>query len=143
MVSAKVESMGMNPGSGDLLVILKAETGKVLPIVIGALETQNIMIFLSGEKPPRPLGPDLFVNTLDLLGVKVLRLEIVELKEGTFYGRLVLEERGLEYDVDCRPSDGMAIALRSGADILVDETVLQDAGIEESRLNRGGSTPQA
>lgn len=138
-----MESMGMNPGSGDLLVILKAETGKVLPIVIGALETQNIMIFLSGEKPPRPLGPDLFVNTLDLLGVKVLRLEIVELKEGTFYGRLVLEERGLEYDVDCRPSDGMAIALRSGADILVDETVLQDAGIEESRLNRGGSTPQA
>lgn len=143
MVSAKVESMGMNPGSGDLLVILKAETGKVLPIVIGALETQNIMIFLSGEKPPRPLGPDLFVNTLDLLGVKILRLEIVELKEGTFYGRLVLKERGLEYDVDCRPSDGMAIALRSGADILVDETVLQDAGIEESRLNRGGSTPQA
>ncbi|MBF6592982.1 MAG: bifunctional nuclease family protein [Thermaceae bacterium] len=143
MVSAKVESMGMNPGNGDLLVILKADTGKVLPIVIGALETQNIMVFLSGEKPPRPLGPDLFVNTLDLLGVKILRLEIVELKEGTFYGRLVLKGRGLEYDVDCRPSDGMAIALRAEADILVAETVLQDAGLEESHLNRGGSTPQA
>lgn len=143
MVNAKVESMGMNPGSGDLLVILKTDTGKVLPIVIGALETQNIMVYLSGEKPPRPLGPDLFVNTLELLGVQVLRLEIVELKGGTFYGRLVLEERGLEYEVDCRPSDGMAIALRARARILVDEAVLREAGIDESRLNQGGTTPQA
>ncbi|MCL6526764.1 MAG: bifunctional nuclease family protein [Thermaceae bacterium] len=143
MVGAKIESMGMNPGSGDLLVILKAETGKVLPVVIGALETQNIMVSLSGEKPPRPLGPDLFVNTLELLGVRVLRLEIVELKEGTFYGRLVLEERGLEYEVDCRPSDGMAIALRAGAAILVDEKVLDEAGIDETLLKQGKTPPQA
>lgn len=143
MVQATIEGMGVDPGNGNLIVILRAETGLVLPIVIGALETQNIMVHLSGEKPPRPLTPDLFINTLDLLGVKVVRLEIVELKEGTFYGRLVMEQRGLEYEIDCRPSDGLALAVRAQAPIQIDERVLQDAGLDQSMINRGSETPQA
>lgn len=143
MVRATIEGMGVDPGNGNLIVILRAETGLVLPIVIGALETQNIMVHLSGEKPPRPLTPDLFINTLDLLGVKVVRLEIVELKEGTFYGRLVMEQRGLEYEIDCRPSDGLALAVRAEAPIQIDEQVLQDAGLDQSMINRGTETPQA
>ncbi len=82
MVPARIEGMGVDPGNGNLIVMLKAENNLFLPVVIGALETQNIMVHLSGEKPPRPLGPDLFYNTLDLLGVKVLRLEIVALFTG-------------------------------------------------------------
>ncbi len=101
------------------------------------------MVHLSGEKPPRPLGPDLFYNTLELLGVKVLRLEIVELKEGTFYGRLVLEHRGVEYEVDCRPSDGMALAIRANAPILIAEPVLEAAGIREEQLKGQNRPPQA
>ncbi|RIH90031.1 Bifunctional nuclease [Meiothermus luteus] len=143
MVPARIEGMGVDPGNGNLIVMLKAENNLVLPVVIGALETQNIMIHLSGEKPPRPLGPDLFYNTLELLGVKVLRVEIVELKEGTFYGRLVLEHRGMEYEVDCRPSDGMALAIRAGAPILIAEEVLKQAGIQESQLTRQGEPPKA
>jgi bifunctional DNase/RNase len=143
MVAAHIEGMGVDPGNGNLIVMLKSANNLFLPVVIGALETQNIMIHLSGEKPARPLGPDLFYNTLDLLGVKVLRLEIVELKEGTFYGRLVLEQRGLEYDIDCRPSDGMALAIRAGAPILIAEQVLKAAGINESQINRQGENPQA
>lgn len=143
MVPAHIEGMGIDPGNGNLIVMLKAENNLFLPVVIGALETQNIMIHLSGEKPPRPLGPDLFFNTLDLLGVKVLRLEIVELKDGTFYGRLVLEQRGLEYDIDCRPSDGMALAIRAQAPILIAEQVLSVAGINESQINKQGENPQA
>ncbi|GIW25174.1 bifunctional nuclease family protein [Meiothermus sp.] len=143
MVPVHIEGVGVDPGSGNLIVVLKAENGLFLPVVIGALETQNIMVHLSGEKPPRPLGPDLFYNTLDLLGVKVLRLEIVELKEGTFYGRLVLEQRGLEYEVDCRPSDGIALAIRANAPILVAEEVLKEAGIKEAQIARQGETPKA
>jgi len=143
MVSAKIDGMGVDPGNGNLIVILRAESGLVLPMVIGALETQNIMVHLSGEKPPRPLTPDLFVNTLELLGVKVERLEIIELKDGTFYGQLVLDQRGLEYDVDCRPSDGLALAIRAEAPIFINEKVLEDAGLDESSISRGGPTPQA
>ncbi|WP_299428761.1 bifunctional nuclease family protein [uncultured Meiothermus sp.] len=143
MMPAHIEGMGVDPGNGNLIVMLKAENNLFLPVVIGALETQNIMIHLSGEKPPRPLGPDLFYNTLDLLGVKVLRLEIVELKDGTFYGRLVLEQRGLEYEIDCRPSDGMALAIRAKVPILIAEQVLEVAGINESQINRQGENPQA
>jgi hypothetical protein len=135
--------MGVDPGNGNLIMMLKAENDLLLPVVIGALETQNIMVHLSGEKPPRPLGPDLFHNTLELLGVKVLRLEIVELKDGTFYGRLVLEHRGLEYEIDCRPSDGIALAIRAGAPILIAEQVLEQAGIKESQLARQGEPPKA
>ncbi|MCS7067224.1 MAG: bifunctional nuclease family protein [Meiothermus sp.] len=143
MVPARIEGMGVDPGNGNLIVMLRAENNLFLPVVIGALETQNIMIHLSGEKPPRPLGPDLFYNTLELLGVKVLRLEIVELKEGTFYGRLVLEQRGLEYEIDCRPSDGMALAIRANAPILIAEDVLKVAGVSEAQINRQGGTPKA
>ena len=143
MVKATIEGMGVDPSNGNLIVILRAETGLVLPIVIGGLEAQNIMVHLSGEKPPRPLTPDLFINTLELLGVKVVRLEIVELKEGTFYGRLTMEQRGLEYEIDCRPSDGLALAVRAEAPILIDEKVLEDAGIDESLVNRGNEIPQA
>jgi len=135
--------MGVDPGNGNLIVMLKAENNQFLPVVIGALETQNIMVHLSGEKPPRPLGPDLFYNTLDLLGVKMLRLEIVELKDSTFYGRLVLELRGLEYEIDCRPSDGLALAIRAQAPILIADQVLELAGISESQINRQGENPQA
>lgn len=143
MVPAHIEGMGVDPGNGNLIVVLKADTGLVLPVVIGALETQNIMVHLSGEKPLRPLMPDLFVNTLELLGTQTKRLEIVELKEGTFYGRLVLENRGLEYEIDCRPSDGMAIAVRTEIPIFIDEQVLKDAGMDETQINRGGENPQA
>lgn len=143
MVPARIEGMGVDPGNGNLIVMLKAENELILPVVIGALETQNIMVHLSGEKPPRPLGPDLFYNTLELLGVKVLRLEIVELKDGTFYGRLVLEHRGMEYEIDCRPSDGIALAIRAGAPILIAEQVLEQAGVKESQLNRQGEPPKA
>lgn len=143
MVPANIEGMGVDPTNGNLIVVLKASTGLVLPVVIGALETQNIVQHLSGEKPPRPLMPDLFVNTLELVGIKAKRLEIIELKEGTFYGRLVLEQRGLEYEIDCRPSDGMAIAVRTEVPILIDEQVLKDAGLDETQINRGGENPQA
>ena len=126
----------MDPQSGSFIVMLRAD-GKVVPMVIGPLEAQNFMVHLSGQKPPRPLGPDLFLNTLDLLGVKVLRVEVVELKDSTFFAKLILEQRGLEYEIDARPSDSMALAIRAEVPILVAEQVLQDAGIDETRIHQG------
>lgn len=142
MVPAKVETLGLDPTTGNVVVLLKTETGAFLPIVIGPLEAQHIMVHLQGETPSRPLTPDLFLSVLDILGVRLLRVEVVDLKDGVFFGRLVLEQRGLEYEVDARPSDCLGLAIRAQAPILVAESVLQDAGVDESSI-RSGENPQA
>jgi len=142
MVPAKVETLGLDPTTGNVVVLLKTETGAFLPIVIGPLEAQHIMVHLQGETPSRPLTPDLFLSVLEILGVRLVRVEVVELKDGVFFGRLVLEQRGLEYEVDARPSDCLALAIRAQVPILVAESVLSDAGVDESSLH-SGENPQA
>lgn len=142
MVPAKVETLGLDPTTGNVVVLLKTETGAFLPIVIGPLEAQHIMVHLQGETPSRPLTPDLFLSVLEILGVRLVRVEVVELKDGVFFGRLVLEQRGLEYEVDARPSDCLALAIRAQVPILVAESVLSDAGVDESSLH-SGENPRA
>jgi bifunctional DNase/RNase len=142
MVPAKVETLGLDPTTGSVVVLLKTETGAFLPIVIGPLEAQHIMVHLQGETPSRPLTPDLFLSVLEILGVRLVRVEVVELKDGVFFGRLVLEQRGLEYEVDARPSDCLALAIRAQVPILVAESVLSDAGVDESSLH-SGENPRA
>lgn len=142
MVPAKVETLGLDPTTGNVVVLLKTETGAFLPIVIGPLEAQHIMVHLQGETPSRPLTLDLSLSVLEILGVRLVRVEVVELKDGVFFGRLVLEQRGLEYEVDARPSDCLALAIRAQVPILVAESVLSDAGVDESSLH-SGENPQA
>ncbi|AEB12262.1 bifunctional nuclease family protein [Marinithermus hydrothermalis] len=143
MVTAKVENLGVEASSGNVVVLLRAETGKLLPIWIGPLEAQNIAIALGGEKPPRPLTPDLMLSVMEMLGATLKRVEITELKEGTFYARLIIEHRGIEYEIDARPSDSLALALRAQAPIWVNEDVLEEASIDEGRFEPHGSTPEA
>jgi len=134
MLKATVENLGVDPNTGGVVVLLRAENGKLLPIWIGALEGQNIAIALSGEKPPRPLTPDLLLSVLEVLGGKLERVEITELKDNTFYARLIINARGMEYEIDARPSDAIALALRAGAPILVDEGLLEEHAVEEAQI---------
>ena len=143
MLKAKVENLGVDPNSGGVVVLLRAENGKLLPIWIGALEGQNIAIALAGEKPPRPLTPDLLLSVLELLGGKLKRIEITELKDNTFYARLIVENRGIEYEIDARPSDAIALALRADAPIYVDEELLEEAAVEEAKIEPQGGVPEA
>lgn len=91
------------------------------------------------EKPPRPLTPDLLLSVMEMLQAKLKRVEIVDLRDGTFYARLILEHRGIELEVDARPSDAMALALRAGAPILVAEEVVEKAGVEEANIRPHGA----
>ena len=143
MLKAKVENLGVDPNSGGVVVLLRAENGKLLPIWIGALEGQNIAIALAGEKPPRPLTPDLLLSVLDMLGGKLVRVEITELKDNTFYARLVIEHKGIEYEIDARPSDAIALALRAEAPIYVDEKLLEEAAVEEAKVEPQGGVAEA
>ncbi len=143
MLKAKVENLGVDPNSGGVVVLLRAENGKLLPIWIGALEGQNIAIALAGEKPPRPLTPDLLLSVLEMFGGKLSRVEITELKENTFFARLVIEHKGIEYEIDARPSDAIALALRAEAPIYVDEKLVEEAAVEEAKVEPQGGVAEA
>ncbi|WP_117237460.1 bifunctional nuclease family protein [Thermus sediminis] len=139
MLGAKIETLGVDPQNGSVVVLLRTENEKLLPIVIGPLEGHHIMVALQGEKPPRPLTPDLLLSVMEMLQARLNRVEIIDLKEGTFYARLILEHRGIELEVDARPSDAMALALRAKAPILVAEEVVERAGVEEASLKPQGA----
>lgn len=138
MLHAKIETLGVDPQNGSVVVLLRTENDKLLPIVIGPLGPTTSW-WPSKEKPPRPLTPDLLLSVMEMLQAKLKRVEIVDLRDGTFYARLILEHRGIELEVDARPSDAMALALRAGAPILVAEEVVEKAGVEEANIRPHGA----
>lgn len=114
-------------GSAVLIKPIGAEVA--VPIFIGPLEAQAILIGLANHKMPRPLTHDLLLATLRELEVKISRIEITELKDGTFYARLVLNREGADVVMDSRPSDCVALAVRAKCPIFIDEGVVDEAGI--------------
>jgi len=111
------------------VVILKERSEKrILPIFIGAVEARAIALYNNKVQVPRPLTHDLLKNVLEYLEWKLQRIEVCDLKEGTFYARLVLEKNGDVIEIDSRPSDAIALALRSSAPMYVDEKVMEEAG---------------
>ncbi len=111
------------------VVLLKGEADeRSLPIFIGAAEAQSIAIFINRVDVPRPLTHDLLKNTLDFLECRLMRIEICDLKEGTFFARLILDRDGVLMTMDCRPSDAIALALRCTAPIFAARHVVEEAG---------------
>ena len=106
------------------------ENARVLPIFVGANEAQSIALALNAEAPPRPLTHDLTKTMLESLEASVTRVEITDIREGTFYGRVYLERAGFEeMDFDARPSDAIAMALRWEAPIFVNRKVFEEAAV--------------
>ena len=90
-----------------------------VPIFIGPLETQAILIGLGGIGVPRPLTHDLMLELIKRLGASLSRTEIVDLKEGTYYARLILIREGVELDFDLRPSDALALVTRTNCPLFI------------------------
>jgi uncharacterized protein len=130
LVEMVVESVRVHMLSSRHVVILK-DTGRdrYLPIWIGPWEASAIAMKLQGLTPERPLTHDLFASTLEDLGVRIDRVVISTLAEETFHARLFLEQEGRTLEVDSRPSDALALAVRSGVRIFAAEAVLEQAGL--------------
>jgi hypothetical protein len=143
MIEAKVENLGVDPNNGNVIVLLRAETGALLPIWIGPIEAQHIAVALGGDKSPRPLTPDLMLSVLELVGAKLLRVEIVELREGTFYAQLVINYQNMDYELDSRSSDAISLALRAAVPIMVAEDVLEKGSVAENQGQSNSGIPQA
>jgi bifunctional DNase/RNase len=127
----QVEILGLSstPSAGGAYAILLKEVygTRRLPIIIGAFEAQAIALEMEGIKPPRPLTHDLLKSTIDNLGASVQEVIIDELKENTFYAKIILEVSSLTNDIDSRPSDAIALAVRTQAPIYVNEDVMNIA----------------
>jgi uncharacterized protein len=130
----QVDILGLStsPASGGAFALILKETNgtRRLPIIIGAFEAQAIAIELENIKPPRPLTHDLVKSIIESMSASISEVIISELKEGTFYAKIILDTLTGTIEIDSRPSDAIAIGVRFGAPLYVDEDVLREAGFE-------------
>ena len=139
MLEAKIEGLALDMTTNSPVVILApTELNKVLPIWIGHAEAWGIAMELSGVKSKRPLTYDLLIEVLGTLDATVDRVEITELKEQTFYARIHLSANGRTYEIDARPSDSIALALKANAKIFVNEELFN---ISESQSDESSPMP--
>ena len=130
LVEMVVESVRVHMLSNRHVVILKdVERDRYLPIWIGAWEASAIAMRLQGVTAERPLTHDLFIASIEQLGARIDRVVISDLADETYHARLYLAHDGTEVEVDARPSDALALAVRSEASIFADEEVLEQAAL--------------
>jgi len=126
MIKMEIKGLLMDPVSNMPVVILKdAEKGYFLPIWVGIFEANAIALEMEKVTTPRPMTHDLLKNVLAELDTRVERVVINDLRENTFFARIHLLQRDSPLSVDSRPSDAIALALRSHAEIFVEEDVLE------------------
>jgi len=114
----------------ERVVILKEKTSdRYLPIWIGPAEANAIAVKLQGLPVPRPLTQDLLCNIISSLNAATSSIIINDLRDDTFYARIILEVQGRQLEIDARPSDALALAIRTNAPIFADESVLNKAGL--------------
>lgn len=128
-IQCEILGLSTSPATGGAYAILLKEVDGVrrLPIIIGAFEAQAIALEIEGIKPPRPLTHDLLKLLIDNLGGSVLEIIVDELRENTFYAKIILDVSGLTNEIDARPSDAIALAVRADAPIYVSNQVMDTA----------------
>jgi uncharacterized protein len=144
MIEVMIDSIRVSLMSQQRIVILREKNAdRYLPIWIGVYEAESITIALQEVEVARPLTHDLMKNIFIQLDARVLRVEVVALREDTFFGNIVVEANGRNLNIDSRPSDALAIAVRSHVPILVARSVMDAAGIvpEEDIQEESPKTP--
>jgi bifunctional DNase/RNase len=126
----QVDIMGLSPtpapgGSGYALILKEVGGERRLPIIIGTFEAQHIALELEGLKPPRPLTHDLLRNIIEQLGFSINYVYINELRDGTFFAKIKMDVASLD-EIDSRPSDAIALALKFAVPIYVSEEVMNE-----------------
>jgi len=133
MLTVFVHSVRVSLMSQHRVVLLKdANAERYLPIWIGPFEADAIVMALQGLEPPRPMTHDLLKSAVSALGATVSHVLVAELSDNTFYGRIVMDIGGRHVELDSRPSDAMALAVRCAVPIYVAEKVMEQAGIAVS-----------
>ena len=127
---------------GSAVLIRPVGSDIAVPIIIGQTEAQSIMIGLANHTMPRPLTHDLIISVIRHINVTISRIEITDLKDGTFFARLVLNRGGEDISIDSRPSDCIALAVRLKCPIYIDESVVDKAGVSVNIISGAASDDQ-
>ncbi|MBM4175519.1 MAG: hypothetical protein FJ213_05015 [Ignavibacteria bacterium] len=128
-IQVEISALSATPTSGGAYaLILKEVNGtRRLPIIIGAFEAQAIALELEGIKPPRPLTHDLTKTIIESLGGQLIEIVIDELRDNTFFAKMIFELSTLSQEIDARPSDAIAMSVRFRCPIFANEKVLEEA----------------
>ena len=153
-IQCEILGLSSSPSTGGAYAILLKEVNgnRRLPIIIGAFEAQAIALEIEGIKPPRPLTHDLLKQITDNLGATIIEVVIDDLRENTFYAKIIFEVSALTNEIDARPSDAIALAVRAQAPIYVAESVMEVAafvpseegegeGVDEKKLEKEEKAP--
>ena len=134
-IEMTIKGLMVDPITNTPIIILRDKDGqRVLPIWVGVFEANAIALQIENVQTPRPMTHDLLKNIIDDLSAQVERIVVTELKENTFYALIHLRRNGHSIEVDARPSDAIALALRTRSPIFVEEAVIQNArSVENSR----------
>ncbi len=131
MVEVEIDSIRVSLMSQHRIVILKdVQSDRFLPIWIGPYEAEAITVSLQQMEVARPLTHDLLRNVLSSLGAEVLQVNITELREDVFYARIMIRVNGQDMEIDSRPSDALALAVRVHVPIFVEDSVMEEAAAE-------------
>jgi hypothetical protein len=117
-------------GKQPIVLLKTADDDKFLPIWIGHPEAAAILTKLQGATAPRPMTHDLLSDVISELQGEIVRVTVTELRENTFYARITIVQDGREVDIDSRPSDAIALAVRCDAQIFAADDVIEESGIE-------------
>jgi uncharacterized protein len=130
MIEVKIDSIRVSLMSQHRVVVLKElDTDRYLPIWIGPFEADAITIQLQGVKVARPLTHDLLQSVIQKMGAKISHVLVSDLRNDTYYARIVVDIDGNSMEIDSRPSDAIALAVRAGAPLFVDEGVMEAASV--------------
>jgi len=117
-------------GKQPIVLLKTADGNKFLPIWIGHPEAAAILMKLQSQAAPRPMTHDLMSELLEQLEAQVVRITVTELRENTFYAQITVQQEGREIEVDSRPSDAIALAIRAEAPIFAADRVIEESAIE-------------
>jgi bifunctional DNase/RNase len=117
-------------GKQPIVLLKTADGNKFLPIWIGHTEAQAILVKLQSQPAQRPMTHDLMSELLEQLEAQIVRITVTELRENTFYAQITVQQDGREIEIDSRPSDAIALAIRAEAPIFAADRVIEESAIE-------------
>ncbi len=143
LIAVRVDRVTLDAHTNRFVVILRDDVhNRWLPIVVGNTEAQAIALQLENVAPPRPLTHDLIKNLIESIEAKISRVIVNDLRENTYYALISLKLNGINTEIDARPSDAIALALRTHAPIFVSEDVMERASVtdKETEGEKGEAT---
>ncbi|MCH8871695.1 bifunctional nuclease family protein [candidate division KSB1 bacterium] len=136
LIAVRVDRVTLDAHTNRFVVILKDDVNnKWLPIVVGNTEAQAIALQLENVSPPRPLTHDLIKNLLESVKAKISRVVVSDLRKNTYYAVLSMKLNGQSTEIDARPSDAIALALRMHAPIFVSDEVMSKASVDDKEID--------